>query len=121
VAAFCKHVIPDKAMFTPFQVDLTLSTFTPASSPPRRNDSTFTRSSSFRLTSFLSRKNSLASSPASGTSDVAGPRIQPRESTDSGPGTAGYVDAYKVGVNLYQMTHLLTKFLDEAPVQWNDS
>lgn len=91
--------MPDKTLFTPLQLDLSLNTYTPSSSPPRRND-TISRTSSFRLGSLLSRKTSVTAStsaaPTSPTADVAGPRFQQRDSTDGGPGTAGYDGTYKV-------------------------
>jgi hypothetical protein len=81
----------DKTLFTPVQMDLSLGNFVPTS-PTRRNDS-ISRSTPFRLGSFLGRKNSLMQSNPS-TTDVAGPRFH-RESSDGGPGTAGYFDTYK--------------------------
>lgn len=86
--------MPDKTLFSPIQMDLSLGNFVPTS-PTRRNES-MSRSTSFRLGSLLGRKNSLMNNSQGNASstDVAGPRFH-RESTDGGPGTAGYVDTYK--------------------------
>jgi hypothetical protein len=111
VATFCKHVIPDKTMFTPVQMDLSLPSFS-FDSPAKRSDSGMVRSPSFKLTGFLARgsigftrsmstnrKNSMmasGSTPASPTTNGdVGPRFQ-RDSADGGPGTAGYTETYKV-------------------------
>jgi len=89
--------MPDKALFSPIQVDLSLNTFTPSSLPSPRRVDTVTRTSPFRLGSFLSRKTSTAAAPTFVSADV-GPRFQARDSADGGPGTAGYEGVYKVSV-----------------------
>ncbi|KAG8806396.1 hypothetical protein FRC17_005038, partial [Serendipita sp. 399] len=101
VATFCRHVMPDKdkSLFSNFQADLSLASFagpSSAASSPRRSNSAVSRTASFRISSFLGRKNSLMvnQQTMSPTPDVAGPRFA-RDSTDGGPGTAGEPEAYK--------------------------
>ncbi|CCA70533.1 related to acetyl-hydrolase [Serendipita indica DSM 11827] len=99
VANFCKHVMPDKGLFSTLQPDLSLASFgdsNASNSPLRRNTSTsVSRTPSFRLGSLLGRNNSFKSNQMlSPTADVAGPRFQ-RDSADGGPGTAGDPEVYK--------------------------
>jgi hypothetical protein len=104
--------MPDKTLFTPLQLDLSLNTFTPAPppTPPRRSE-TMMRTSPFRIGSLLSRKNSTAVAPSSTPVADVGPRFQARDSTDGGPGTAGYEGVYKVSDTERSENHALTNII----------
>lgn len=105
--------MPDRALFAPFSVDLSLGDFAPPESPTmRRNQSLTSRSPSFRLSTILTRNkggmaptspvrsNTAGSLRRAGSFDARpsedGASRLARDSADGGPGTAGFADCYKV-------------------------
>ena len=81
------------------------------------------RTSPFRIGSLLSRKNSTPVAQSSTSAADVGPRFQARDSTDGGPGTAGYEGIYKVSDREVRIpwANKYYRDIEQPPSKGNDS